>query len=396
LRAKHKVFVSRDGTCRFDATDVPLTHFKPSEISVGIEKLKELCYDKDIYGKPLENEEQILALYPQDIILSRNGAKYLYQVACFIDDLIEKFYGLERFYNLKSPEDLVGHLAIGLSPHTSAGVLCRIIGFTDAHVGFGHPYFHCAKRRNTDGDEDSVILLMDGLLNFSYYFLPSSRGGTMDAPLVLSTTIDPEEIDDEVHAMEVCESYPAEFYELADKFSPPSEVNIENVKSRLGKPEQFFSLGYTHNVSNIAAGPHQTAYLKFKDMEEKIFAQMALQEKIRAVDSADAAERLLLHHFLPDLYGNLRSFSQQSFRCLDCKAKFRRVPLIGKCPECGGKLLQTIHKGGITKYLEYSAALIEKYNLPNYLKQRIELLRKDIDSVFAEEKEPQKGLAEFM
>jgi len=123
---------------------------------------------------------------------------------------------------------------------------------------------------------------------------------------------------------------------------------------------------------------------------------MALQEKIRAVDSADAAERLLLHHFLPDLYGNLRSFSQQSFRCLDCKAKFRRVPLIGKCPECGGKLLQTIHKGGITKYLEYSAALIEKYNLPNYLKQRIELLRKDIDSVFAEEKEPQKGLAEFM
>ena len=33
-----------------------------------------------------------------------------------------------------------------------------------------------------DGDEDCVMLLMDGLLNFSRSFLPQNRGGTMDAP----------------------------------------------------------------------------------------------------------------------------------------------------------------------------------------------------------------------
>ena len=53
------------------------------------------------------------------------------------------------------PEDLVGHLVIGLAPHTSAGVLARIVGFTRANVGYAHPFFHAAKRRNCFfGDTD--------------------------------------------------------------------------------------------------------------------------------------------------------------------------------------------------------------------------------------------------
>jgi len=396
LRAKHNVFVFRDGTCRFDATDIPLTQFKPKEISVSVTELKKLGYKSDIHGKALSNEEQILPLKPQDIVLSRHGSKYLFAIAGFIDDLLTKLYGMQPFYSLKTEQDLVGQLVIGLSPHTSAGVLARIIGFSDAHVGFAHPYFHCAKRRNTDGDEDTVILLMDGLLNFSRSFLPVSRGGTMDAPLVLSTEIPPGEVDDEVHAMECCSAYPPEFYEAADRYASPSEIEIETVKKRLGKVEQYSSLSYTHETSSINAGPHESTYLKFKDMSEKIEAQFVLQDKIRAVNAPDAAERLLLHHFLPDLYGNLRSFSQQEFRCLDCKIKFRRIPLSGKCNECGGKLLLTIHKGGITKYLQHSADLVERYHLPLYMKQRIEILRKDIESVFTEEIEKQKGLAEFM
>lgn len=396
LRAKHGVFVFRDGTCRFDSTDVPLTQFSPREIGVSAQKLRSLGYQKDIKGAPLESESQIVALFPQDIILSRCGSKYLFAVADFIDELLQKLYGLKPFYNLKSEEDLVGQLVIGLSPHTSAGVLARVIGFTDAHVGFAHPYFHCAKRRNTDGDEDTVILLMDGLLNFSKLFLPASRGGTMDAPLVLSTEIRPEDIDDEVHVMECCSSYPLEFYELADRYGSPSDVKIEMVKKRLGTIEQYHSLSYTHESTDVSIGPAESTYLKFKDMGEKIEAQFKLQEKIRAVDATDAAERLLLHHFFPDLYGNLRSFSQQEFRCLDCKTKFRRIPLSGKCNSCGGKLLLTIHKGGIIKYLPYSEQLVERYHLPLYMKQRLEILKKDVGSIFTDEIEKQKGLAEFM
>jgi len=396
LRAAHKVFVFRDGTCRFDATDVPLTHIKPQEIGTTVEEMHKLGYTHDTFGKPLEKPDQVVPLKVQDIILSRNGAEYLFKVAGFIDDLLVKLYGLPAFYNFKKPDDIMGQLVIGLSPHTSAGVLVRVIGFSDAHVGFGHPYFHTAKRRNADGDEDTVILLMDGLLNFSRFFLPESRGGTMDAPLVLTTEINPREVDDEAHAMETCSVYPPALYELSEKFAMPSELEIDTVKKILGTPPQYGSLGYTHETTDISAGPYESTYLKFEDMAEKIKAQFSLQEKIRAVDAADAAERLLLHHFLPDLYGNLRSFSQQNFRCLDCKIKYRRIPLSGKCNACGGKLLLTVAKGGITKYLQHSLDTIERYHLPAYMKQRVELLKKDIASVFTEEIEKQKGLAEFM
>jgi len=396
LRAKHRVFVFRDGTCRFDATDVPLTQFRPQEMKVTAKELQRLGYKKDIQGKPLERDDQIVALSPQDIILSENGADYLFHVAGFVDELLEKLYGMPPFYKLSNRRELLGQLAIGLSPHTSAGVLARVVGFTDAHAGFAHPYFHCAKRRNTDGDEDTVMLLMDGLLNFSKKFLPVSRGGTMDAPLVLSTEIRPEDIDDEVHVMECTSGYPLEFYELSDKYSPPSELPVELVRKRLGKIEQYHSLPYTHESTAVSAGPTESTYLRFKDMGEKIEAQFSLQEKLRAVDAANAAERLLLHHFLPDLYGNLRSFSQQEFRCLDCKRKYRRVPLSGKCNNCGGKLLLTINKGGIVKYLPHSERLVERYHLPLYMKQRIEILKKDVESIFTEEVEKQKGLADFM
>ena len=42
LRQKHGLHTFKDGTIRFDATNEPLTHFKPVWISVSIDKLREL------------------------------------------------------------------------------------------------------------------------------------------------------------------------------------------------------------------------------------------------------------------------------------------------------------------------------------------------------------------
>jgi DNA polymerase II large subunit len=117
---------------------------------------------------------------------------------------------------------------------------------------------------------------------------------------------------------------------------------------------------------------------------------------LRSVDAADAAKRVLLAHFLPDMYGNLRSFSRQTFRCSDCNTKYRRVPLVGKCTKCNGKLLQTIYKGGIEKYLKPSRELCKRYNLPKYMIQRLDLIQKDIDSIFVDEKKKQADLSDFM
>ncbi|MDD5172301.1 MAG: DNA polymerase II large subunit [Candidatus ainarchaeum sp.] len=395
LRAKHDVYVFRDGTSRFDATDVPLTHFTPDEIGLTVKRALELGYDKDYLGNKLEDGKQTLVLRHQDIILSDNGAEYFIRVAGFLDDLLVNLHRLKPFYNVKVKDDLIGHLTVGLSPHTSAGVLTRIIGFTKANVGYGHPYFHTAKRRNCDGDEDSIMLLMDALINFSRKFLSETRGGTMDAPLVLSIEINPKEVDDEAHCIEFVSQYPLDFYEAAERYAPPGDVKIKTVKDVLGTPEQY-ELPITHPGGTTDVGNIHTAYVTLESIPEKIDIQFSLQGRLRPVDRRDAAERLILSHFIPDLYGNLRSFSRQTFRCVACNTIFRRVPLAGKCSRCGGNLLLTINKGGIEKYLEISRNIVERYDLPFYLKQRLELLEKEIKSVFEDDKIKQTGLSDFL
>lgn len=47
LRQKHQLYTFKDGTIRFDATNEPLTHFKPVWIMTNIEKIKKLGYNKD-------------------------------------------------------------------------------------------------------------------------------------------------------------------------------------------------------------------------------------------------------------------------------------------------------------------------------------------------------------
>jgi len=397
LRAKNNVYVFKDGTARYDMTDIPLTHFKPSEIGVSVEKLKKLGYKFDYLGNELKDEEQILELKPQDIILSRSAGEYLLRVGKFIDELLAKFYGLEPFYNANSLEDLVGHLVIGLAPHTSAGVLGRIIGFADVNAGYAHPYFHAAKRRNCDGDEDCVMLLMDGLLNFSREFLPDKRGGQMDAPLVLTVILDPNEVDSEVHNMDVCEIYPLEFYHGTLRLAHPREFVgiIERVEDRLGSDKRYFGLKYTHNTLNISLGVKSSAYKTLKTMQDKVKHQMGLARKIKAVDEHDVAERVITSHFLPDIIGNLRAFSRQEFRCVNCNEKYRRIPLTGKCRRCGGALTLTVHEGSITKYLSLSKELAETYNVSQYTKQRLKLIEVETTSLFESELKRQIKIDEF-
>jgi DNA polymerase II large subunit len=397
LRAKHGIFVFKDGTTRFDMTNLPLTHFKPAEVGLRVEKARELGYAKDVNGTPLEREDQLLELRPQDIIVSSACGEYMLRVARFVDDLLVKVYGLEPFYNVQSPEDLIGHLVVGLAPHTSVGVLGRIAGLTPARVCFAHPFFHAAKRRDADGDEDSVILLLDGLLNFSREFLPEKRGGLMDAPLVLSTRIDPREIDKEAQNMEVCLSFPLELYEAAERFTHPREVEdlIDTVAKRIGTVLQFEGFGCTQDVESIVEAPLLSAY-KEGNMVSKMEGQLALANRIRAVDAEDVVSRIVTHHFLPDLIGNLKAFTSQQFRCTKCNAKYRRIPLKGKCLACGGNLSLTVHPSSVVKYLEVSKRISEEYGISTYLRQRIELVEEAIESTFHDESKQVARLEDFL
>ena len=396
LRSKNEVFTFKYGTIRHDSTDLPLTHFIPKEIGVTVEKLLEMGYEKDCYGNPIESEDQIIELRVQDIVISDNCGEYLLRTAQFIDDELTRYYGMEPFYNVKEKTDLIGHLVAGLAPHTSAGVLGRIVGFTKALGCYAHPYFHSAKRRNCDSDEDAVMLLLDALINFSKSYLPNTRGGSMDAPLVLSSRIDPEEIDDESHNLDIFERFPVEFYEKTYSPLKPAEVleYIDNVEKHLGTPEQYEGLMFSHHTSSIHAGPTVCLYKRLPSMREKVEAQIALAESIRAVDQRGVVEKVLSSHFLPDIMGNSRAFSKQKVRCTKCGSKYRRMPLTGKC-KCGGNLILSVSKGSVTKYLEISQELVNRYPVSHYLRQRLEIQEYGIKSLFESDKSKQSSLDVF-
>jgi len=399
LRAKNDVLVYKTAEIRYDATDVPLTHFKPKEIGISIEKLKNLGYQKDINLEPISNENQIIELKVQDVILSEDCAEYLVKVSNFLDDELELFYYLDRFYNVNKKDDLIGHLVVGLAPHTSAGIIGRIIGFSPARSIYAHPYWHAAKRRNCDGDEDGIMLLLDPLLNFSRHYLPDKIGGRMDATLVISTLLDPAEIDTEAHNLDTLYSYPLEFYEATERFAPPNEIEklMQIVEGRLGSKEQFENIGYTSPTININAGPKITAYKTHETMDEKIEAQLHLAKIIKAVDEKMVAEKIISTHFNPDILGNLRKFCQQEFRCVKCNAKYRRPPISngGDCPKCGGNIILTVNRGGIEKYIPKALRLCKDFKLDKYISQRMELIEEYVASLTNNPRIKQQKLSDF-
>jgi DNA polymerase II large subunit len=397
LRAKHDLSVYKDGTIRFDATNAPLTHFKPVEVGVSVEKLRQLGYSYDTRGVSLADPDQICELKIQDVVIPRKAAEYFVQIAHFIDELLVRVYKLPSYYNIKRHDDLVGHLIMGLAPHTCVSILGRIIGFTDLNICYAHPIWHSAKRRDCDGDEDAVMLALDILLNFSRRYLPAQIGGIMDAPLLLIPFVNATEVQRQAHDFDVDGVYSLEFYEKTLEKAEAKQVSsmIDIVSHRLGTEAQFEGFKFTTPVSNINLGNSDSAYKQFKTMIEKLNMQLELGEKIDAVDVRYVALKVLTTHFIRDIAGNLRAFSTQAFRCKSCNKRFRRLPLRGKCPLCNGTLTQTVYRGGIEKYLDAAQRLIDKYDLPQYYAQRIALIRDEIKSMFDNKKPKQVSLVDF-
>ena len=214
----------------------------------------------------------------------------------------------------------------------------------------------------------------------------------MDAPLVITTKLDLHEVDDEVYDVDIHDHYPLEFYETAVKGANPGDIGLRTVSSILNTDTPFSNWRFTHNTTDINTGPVLNRYTE-GEMKEKLERQLALAETILAVDEKDVAERIIRTHFIPDMKGNLRTFSRQKVRCTKCNAKYRRPPLRGVCLRCGGNLTLTVHRGTVVKYLGLSKKMAAKYNINPYLSQQIGMLELSINSIF--KKEPQSTLEAF-
>jgi DNA polymerase II large subunit len=395
IRQNYDLTVFKDGTVRYDATNSPLTHFRPSWIGTSLEKLKKLGYTVDIDGNPITNNDQILELRMQDVIIPYECGQYLVQTSKYINTELQKFYGKEIFYKINNIEDLVGHLIIGLAPHTSVGIVGRIIGYSDTNVCFGTPNWHSAKRRDADGDADSIMLLMDSLLNFSRQFLSDKIGGLMDAPLLIQPLVLPHESQSQAHNFEVTKSLPLEFFESTLTQCKSSDINsVEIIKSRLDTPEQFHGYNFTHSTTTLTASKSRSAYSTLSSMLDKLDLQIHNADLINCIDTDEIISNVITTHLVPDIMGNLRAYARQKFRCTSCGRSYRRPPLIGKC-YCGNYLIQTITRASVEKYLKLAKRLVKKYNVSLYLENRIYSLSDEIELVFGKSKGDQLLLTDY-
>jgi len=405
LRAKHGVSVFRDGTIRFDMVDITMTHFRPSEVGMSLKQAHELGYMVD-------SVDQVIEIFPQDVVIPENCVEDIIKVCQFTDAELKYIYELEPYYNVETPEDLIGQLIMGIAPHTSGAILGRIIGFTSVKGHYGHPFYHAAKRRNCDGDIDAIIMLTEGVLNFSRQFLPRSRGGQMDAPLILTMGINPNEIDKEALNVETCDSYPVEFYEVSQghhteegwRPAAPKESAqwVETVEARLGTDGESEGFGFTHDTTNCNHGPAWNPYNDKEhnlSMRQKTMAQFALGEVLHSVDNQKQSAKLIDTHLIRDMRGNLRAFGQQKVRCTKCGASYRRVPISGKCMtitgqktdpftgeevevKCPGKPIMTVSQGSVAKYDELMRDIIAKYGCDEYITQLYTHVSMWVDQTF--------------
>ena len=398
IRQNFGLSVFKDGTVRFDATNSPLTHFKLSWIGTTVDQIKNLGYEKDVNGNPITNDEQLIELKMQDVIIPLESAEYLVNVSKYIDFELQKFFGKQPFYNLKNTQDLLGHLVIGLAPHTSVGITGRLIGYTKTHVCFASPIWHSAKRRDADGDADSVMLLLDALLNFSRQFLSDKIGGLMDAPLLIQPIVLPHEAQTQAHNFEVAKKFPLAFYESTLNHEKSGDIrNIETLAMRkdTGDENIFHDYFFTHETTTLTSSKSRSAYSTLESMVDKLDLQIKNADIINAVETKEIVSYLIQTHLIPDIMGNIRAYAKQKFRCTACGAKYRRMPLLQKCT-CGHKLLQTITRPSIEKYLPLAKKLVTKYDVDPYLKGRIMTLSDEIELLFGKGDGSQQLLTDFV
>ena len=412
LRQRNSTSAFRDGTIRFDMVDITMTHFRPDEIGITAAQAVALGYDVDWLGQPVVSDDQVIELMPQDVVVAENCIEPLLNAMRFTDDCLKTMYGLPAFYDVPATASdsdlrgmLVGQLIMGLAPHTSGAVLARIIGTAAVKGHYGHPFYHAAKRRNCDGDIDCIMLLTEGLLNFSRMFLPKNRGGRMDAPLTLTTRIVATEIDKEALNTDILTQYPVSFYELTHSEEPPAAKDalkagiriVENLTEEGVLP--IGKIGFTHDTTDCSAGPRNNPYNTLDSMRRKTMEQFALGEILESVDNVEQASKLIDRHLIRDMRGNLRAYGQQKVRCTKCGESYRRVPVSGKCRTvldtrkdrfsgetvdiyCPGNLILTVTEGAVAKYDDLMATLIERYGCNDYISGLYEQVSKWVSETF--------------
>ncbi len=353
LRAKHQIYVFKDGTSRYSFTNSPIRTFTPKEIHTSIEELVHLGYTHDILGEDLTNDEQLIEIFPYDVIINKKGLQFLFAQSKFLDDELVYLYDSAPYYRLRTFENVIGLLIVGISPTSQIGVIGRVIGYTKNNVLYAHPLWHHLKSRQCNGASDSITLFLDVLVNFSREFTPTFHGGSLDTPAVLNLVDNWKDLMFYSKSNTILQNLV--FYKNLGTISQESESLSYNFSLLNLLP---ISYHITENLSEAA--------VENKLREQKIVNRINLAldslRTIRAVEEGIFVDNILVNDFLNKITTSIARFFQQPFRCRVCKRTFRRVPLGKSCPYCYKNTIElSLSKGWVLRYMQIISQLAEQY-----------------------------------
>ena len=221
----------------------------------------------------------------------------------------------------------------------------------------------------------------------------------MDTPLLVQPVLIPAEVDEQAHNFDIASRYPAEFYEKTQGSPPASALEglIERIGSRLDNERQFYGYGFTNATSALTVKHSRAAYSTLKSLNEKIAKQIEVASKVEAVSTKEVVESIIKTHLIRDIMGNTKKYATQAFKCKKCSATIRRPPVSWVCPYCGGEIRETLTRASVEKYLSIAQRLAREYDVDPYLKNRLDVVRRELDQLFqGERKADQLELTDFL
>ncbi len=373
LRAKYGLYVSLDGTTRILLQNQVLTHFRLKDIGLSVETARKLGYFYDLAGKKIENDDQIIALYPTDIVLGERDYEWFEKLTHFIDDEIVKIYGQKPYFNLKNPTDLIGHIIVGIPPNGSIGRLGRIIGLLkNEHGCFAHPHWHVSKNRTANGDIDSYTFALDVLINFSKNLAETQNDIALGIPQLLdismdflyskSKTINPlfKPLKEKIFLL----------FQNLTTITPLIETSLHEGEI----PSEFpiFGIPPINFAPTVELPPITPLTVPF-DHLSFILQQLKFLVIIDSISTTKMLESTLQVRLKAYLDQVEPKYAEYHYYCPRCQDNFKHLPKLGLCPNCQLEVESIIDYPKIRKILHYSQKLtkmkeLSSKDLPSWTK----------------------------
>jgi len=130
-----------------------------------------------------------------EIMLPARAANTLLEASRFIDEELERVYGLKPYYNLQSVSDLLGRSIVGLDAGLRVGLLGRVVGILQGESGLSRDEWIFTINRAAPSLSVNIALLADLLLNFSgRYVYPARRLVLFRGPPVTEPSMIPIDV----------------------------------------------------------------------------------------------------------------------------------------------------------------------------------------------------------